>query len=367
MKIGVLVTSIGNFGAKGFYNSQEIGLAKELSKIFDSVMVWRAVSSKNALSVTSIEGCPNAIYHLVPTKQYGANGMIDVATLDVSIDILVYFSDNQLAVPRVYNWCQKNKIKFIPYVGVTESHSNGKFVRGLMGVLFRRNISIYKRHTCLAKTPHVKEALKKYGVHNCIMAPVGLDLSLLHANYMNTPVAELKEKWGFSTNDRVLLYIGRLTPEKQPTKVVEIFNSIYKKDSRFRLLIIGKGELYDNVIKIIIDKGIQDVVCLVDKVPNADIWELYHIAEAFINLNQQEIFGMAILEAIYYGCKVIAQHAPGPDFIIEDGVSGVLCSSSHEIEEAIINSQIDKNSAKERVLGSFTWKITADKIWKLVR
>ena len=32
MKIGILITSISNFGQSGFYNSQEIGLAKALSK-----------------------------------------------------------------------------------------------------------------------------------------------------------------------------------------------------------------------------------------------------------------------------------------------------------------------------------------------
>ena len=34
MRIGLLITSIGNFGQKGFYNAQEIGLAKELDRLF---------------------------------------------------------------------------------------------------------------------------------------------------------------------------------------------------------------------------------------------------------------------------------------------------------------------------------------------
>ena len=38
MCIGLLITSIGNFGQKGFYNAQEIGLAKELDKLFDEVI-----------------------------------------------------------------------------------------------------------------------------------------------------------------------------------------------------------------------------------------------------------------------------------------------------------------------------------------
>lgn len=33
---------------------------------------------------------------------------------------------------------------------------------------------------------------------------------------------------------------------------------------------------------------------------------------------------MAILEAMYYGCKVVAWDAPGPNLIIENGKSGWL-------------------------------------------
>ncbi len=32
MRVGLLVTSIGNFGQRGFYNAQEIGLVKEMDK-----------------------------------------------------------------------------------------------------------------------------------------------------------------------------------------------------------------------------------------------------------------------------------------------------------------------------------------------
>ena len=43
MRVGLLITSIGNFGQKGFYNTQEIGLAKELNKTVDEVVVYKLV------------------------------------------------------------------------------------------------------------------------------------------------------------------------------------------------------------------------------------------------------------------------------------------------------------------------------------
>ena len=44
MKIGIMVLSIGSFGKKGFYNLQEIGLAKAIDALCDETKVYKLVS-----------------------------------------------------------------------------------------------------------------------------------------------------------------------------------------------------------------------------------------------------------------------------------------------------------------------------------
>lgn len=41
-----------------------------------------------------------------------------------------------------------------------------------------------------------------------------------------------------------------------------------------------------------------------------------------INLNQQEILGMAILDAMDYSCIVVASKAPEPKLVVENGKYG---------------------------------------------
>ena len=91
------------------------------------------------------------------------------------------------------------------------------------------------------------------------------------------------------------------------------------------------------------------------------------MAECFVNLNQQEIFGMAILEAMYYGCKVVAWEAPGPSYIIENGVDGVLCSTDDEIINGILNISIDSNTMHNKIVSQFTWQSTADKMFEVIK
>lgn len=359
MRIGLLKTSIGDFGNKGFYNAQEIGLAKELEKLFDEVIIYKPVSVCEEKLIVPLEGYGHTVLHQIPCKQQGTNALWDCSVMDSSIDALVYFSDTQLIVPNVYKWCVAHDIPMYPYIGVIESHSTSKLKSMIINMLFYRNVLVYRKCTCFAKTPEVKRGLKAKGIEKSVVVPVGLDTSLLKQGVENVPVELLKEKWGYGTDDKVLLFIGRMTDEKQPLRMVNIFSELYAKDNSYRLFMVGKGELLDEV-KALVDKiGLTDVVRFENQIPNSDIWELYRISDAFINLNQQEIFGMAILEAMYYGCKVVAWTAPGPNFIIENGESGFLCCSNEEVVGAVIEQTIDAEVSRRRVLDTFTWQASA--------
>lgn len=90
------------------------------------------------------------------------------------------------------------------------------------------------------------------------------------------------------------------------------------------------------------------------------------MADSFVNLNRQEIFGMAILEAMYYGCKVVAWDAPGPNLIIENGKSGWLVRDDEEVIEKIMDNADISKEAHMRVIDEFTWESSAKNILEAV-
>lgn len=365
MRVGLLVTSIGNFGQKGFYNAQEIGLAKALVNYVDEVVIYKLIPNTQPKSSEKVENCEKVILNLVPSKSFGINGFFPLKELDKTLDMLVYFSDTQLMVPSVYGWAKRNNIRFYPYIGVLESHSTSPLKKVIIDTLFKRNLSIYRKCHCLVKTPTVEQNLRKLGVSNISVTPVGLDLTLLRQNTEQTDVNQLKKKYGFQNEDKILLFIGRLIEEKQPLRMLDVFSEVYQRDQSYKLLIVGKGSLQDKLNQKISSLGIKDSVRQIEQIPNCDIWELYRIAECFVNLNQQEIFGMAILEAMYYGCKVVAWKAPGPELIIEDSVSGYLVDSNATVVNQIMETQYSPEKGKQRVLDCFTWENMARKLVSL--
>lgn len=364
MKIGLLDTCIGNFGQKGFYNTQEIGLGKALLQQAEEVYVYKMLpaSSEYQKEIQEDENGHKLTVQMLPVRSLGSNGLLDVKKLETSLDVLVYFSDTQLAVPQVYRWAVRNGVRLIPYLGVIESHSTGKIKKRIMDLLFSRNLAVYKKHPCAVKTPAVKEELERLGVPDVTVTPVGLDLNLMKSDYLDEAVPALKAKYGYTEKDKVLLFVGRLTEEKQPLRMIGLLDELRRRDSHYKLLMIGTGELQEAVADEVKKRKLTDAVQMIGRIPNKDIWELYRIADCFVNLSQHEIFGMAILEAMYYGCKVVAWKAPGPSFIIEDGISGCLADSDAGILEAITEKTIVADVAHERIINHFTWEKTAEKI-----
>lgn len=367
MNIGILITSISNFGQKGFYNAQEVGLAKALSKDSDVVKICKLIPVEEPRRTEKISGYPNIEIKFIPAKNFGINGMLCLKELDKTLNALIHFSDTQFSVTKAYRWCKRQNVRYIPYIGVIESHSTSRIKQLITNFMFRRNIAVYKKCVCCIKTPTVEDQIKKLGITQTVVTPVGLDADLLQSDYHQYDSVPLKKKYGYQSDDKVLLFIGRLIDEKQPVRMIDILSEIRKKDQSYKLFIVGEGELKTDVENKTKELNLTDDVQMIDRIPNSEIWELYRMADAFINLNQQEIFGMAILEAMYYGCKVVAWKAPGPDYIIENGISGWLVDSN----EAVLNKIMDITDisfrANRRIISSFTWESMANKILSLLK
>lgn len=362
MRIGILVLSIGSFGTAGFYNLQETGLAKALDSLGNETVVYKLIPASEERRKQPIAGTRHSMIHFLPSKQIGTNGVPNLKLLDRDLDLLICFSDTQYAVPAVFRWTQKNGIPMFPYIGVLESHSTKPWIKRLINLLFQRNLAVYRKCRCLVKTPTVGQQLARKGVADISVIPVGLDLSLLKTDSHQYNIQTLKRKYGYSGEDKVLLFVGRFIEEKQPVRMIEILFEIRKHDPSCKLLMVGTGELREAVEKKREELNLSEHVQIMERIPNRDIWELYRLADAFVNLNQQEIFGMAILEAMYYGCKVVAWEAPGPSYIIENGISGWLVRSNAEAAEKILDTTDLSEASGSRILTSFTWQSSAEKI-----
>lgn len=360
MKLGILCTMTNGFGKRGFYNSQEIGLGRALAGRGHTVTVYKGVPYGEPAEVC--EPGENLVVRYIPLRHIGAHGWLRCSVLDGDMDGLLCFSDQQQFLPHVYRFCRRRGIVFVPYVGTT--HSVYENLHGhIMNWLFRLGtLRLYRRMPVLAKTEAALWELRRLGVKSEIrVTPVGLDETALKSDFRQVDREALRREYGYAPEDVVLLCIAKLEDYKRPLDLLEILRDVRDK-KRFRLLIVGRGPLREAMEERTREYGLEERVRIIDQVAFPDIWKLYVLADYFVNTNREEIFGMAIMEAVYYETSVAAFAGLGPSVTLR-GLSGHrLCGSLAEIEEWI-TAEPPSAEALSRDAGilreRFSWEHTA--------
>lgn len=63
-----------------------------------------------------------------------------------------------------------------------------------------------------------------------------------------------------------------------------------------------------------------------------ELSNIYKISDIFLLPTEYEIFGMVLLEAMYFGLPVITTYNGGSSTIIENGKNGFICSKLDKAE-----------------------------------
>ena len=197
-----------------------------------------------------------------------------------------------------------------------------------------------------AKTETARKELESLGVRKVLNAPVGLDTAVLKQDFRETDKEALREKYGFSADDVILCNVSRLSFEKRPLELVDLFSRIRGKKP-FRLIIVGDGEEKEALKEKIRSYGLEKEVRLYEQVPYEQMWEIYRISDYYLNMNQGEIFGMAVMEAVYYGVSVAAADAPGPRITLKGMKGHKICASDKEMEDWVLEPYPSEKDLKE--------------------
>ncbi|EOR28256.1 group 1 glycosyl transferase [Clostridium sartagoforme AAU1] len=363
MKIGIIRLYCGESGKSGYYNLQELGLARGLkTKGIDTDIFF--LVDKNEISdveVQEIEKGIRIIY--VPAKKIGIHGVVSPKfILEYNIDIVHLAVDNQLIAPKFIKFLRKNNIKYYCYIG--SLYSNNKNIKQfIMKLLLKRNLMWYKKSNIISKNNKIFKQLIEMGVNNCKIIPVGLDLFCIPK--VIEEKSQLKEQLGFNSRDKVIIYIGRLTRDKRPIEAFNIIENLITNNEDYKPVIIGDGELREDIKKLISKSENKIKYSYIPKIKNTEIHKYLKVTDVFINTSEVEIFGMAILEAMYHECKVFAKTAPGPNQIIDNFNNGFLIDNydikswSNLIENNIENDKIGQN-ANKAITNYFNWEILSD-------
>jgi glycosyltransferase involved in cell wall biosynthesis len=187
---------------------------------------------------------------------------------------------------------------------------------------------------------------------------------------------EARRKLGLSTNETILLQLGRMVPRKGVDNVIKALGAL-KKTKNVKLLIVG-GESEDPNPELTAEIGRLQKIAAKEKVVDKIIFTgkkcrdmlkyYYAAADIFITTPWYEPFGITPLEAMACGTPVIGANVGGIKYSVADGKTGLLVpphdpqTLAEKIEALIADKKLlttMKVNAEKRVKRLFTWeKIT---------
>ncbi len=106
--------------------------------------------------------------------------------------------------------------------------------------------------------------------------------------------AQCRREFGLEDNI-VIGHIGRFTAQKNTLFIIDIFNEIAKRETKAKLLIIGHGELEEEMMSRVEQYGIEDRVLNLGK--REDIHQFYNAMDCFL------------LPSLYEGLPVVGVEA----------------------------------------------------------
>lgn len=141
-------------------------------------------------------------------------------------------------------------------------------------------------------------------------------------------------------NNKKLISVGRLSPEKGYMDLLRVFKLLNNYDNEYTLDIVGDGEEYEKMKLYIKENKLKDKVTLHGFQNRDYIDKLENQASLYLMTSHTESFGIVLLEAMSHGLPCIAfSSAEGAREIIQNNKNGYLIDYRSKV---IMAKKIDK-------------------------
>lgn len=126
--------------------------------------------------------------------------------------------------------------------------------------------------------------------------------------------------------NKKVLFVSRLTKEKEPQTLIRLYNLIEEKGAQLSLIIVGDGPMRE-----MLESHMPNAVFMGRQV-GEDLSRAFASADMFVFPSTTETFGNVVLEALASGLPVVAANAGGPTDIVTDRENGFLVEPQNEHE-----------------------------------
>ena len=229
--------------------------------------------------------------------------------------------------------------------------------------LWRRK---YQHVPAMTKSELAADFLREKGFAHVIPVGVGINVD----NFGQFDEFRQNEE---KTEDLLrMLYVGKIEERRNVYFLIDVFRELKKRHSNLQLCLIGDGEqeYKDAFLASVKEELNNGTIVYKEKLSQKELPEIYAGSDLFLFTSNYDIFGMVLLEAMYYGLPVVSSMNGGASMLIRDDENGYILNEFDlekwvEIIDALACNK-DKRiklseAAKATIMEGYTWESMAGK------
>jgi Glycosyltransferase len=189
----------------------------------------------------------------------------------------------------------------------------------------------------IVPTEKVKELLTTYSVHRDIaVVPTGINLKKFRREtYTADEVNEIKQRYGIGPEDQVILYLGRISKEKNIEEILVAMPEYLEQKKHVKFMIVGNGPEKERLETIKEGFDCKDQIIFTGEQPWDIIAKFYHVGDVFVSASNSETQGLTYIEAMAAGLPVVAKKDRCLDDILENGFNGYAFENRSQLIQGL--------------------------------
>lgn len=174
------------------------------------------------------------------------------------------------------------------------------------------------------------------------------------------------KKFDIKKQDKVVLFLGRLTLQKGPDYFIEAAKKVLDYDPDVKFIIAGNGDMENKIIDRVAELGIGNKVLFAGFVTGPDVDKAYQAADLYVMPSVSEPFGITPLEALRNNVPVIISKQSGVSEVLKNAlkvdfwdVDELANKMLSVLNYRALHSDLSKHGLME--VHTFSWNVPADK------
>lgn len=383
MKNILLVRATPNDLDINAYNVQQVGIGKSLVNKgynYDFITFKKNAPRKETVFYEK-DGCRAKCIELprIRVLRWGINTDICKKEFLDKYDLIICQEYYQLETYLIS--CKSNRVAM--YTGPYYNMFLPKCFSPIYDFLFTKRINRQIKHK-FVKSVLAYDFMEKKGYTGLTNVGVALDTS----RFVDVEILpETKQLIDFMKTNKCLLYVGSLIERKNYPFLLETYKKMLQRDPDVKLVLIGKSKVSgvekylgkkDSEYAAKYDKNLTEKekagIYHLERLANQQLRYIYPLAKAFLLPSIQEIFGMVLLEAMYFGAPVVSSRNGGSLTLMADGKCGQIVDEfdaekwCDAISKYLDDPQYAKSvveAAMNKVKEEYTWDVITQKMLEI--